>query len=130
MSCSAGSGRDLPASTCPARACAGRVTTSLPTICPATQLRRKICDSTHGSDTLNKLVPERSWVQAQMAPSEQVMAEALALRRSHLQQLGSLLRRRIEVNQYTVGTLGRSDTTQGSASSHASKLLQVLPSGL
>ena len=60
-----------------------------------------------------------------MAPSEQVMAEALAHRRAHLQQLGSLLRRRIEVNQYTVGTLGRSDTTQGSASSHASKLLQV-----
>lgn len=54
------------------------------------------------------------------------MAEALALRRAHLQQLGSLLRRRIEVNTYTVGTLGRSDTTQGSASSHASKLLQVL----
>ena len=53
------------------------------------------------------------------------MAEALAHRRAHLQQLGSLLRRRIEVNQYTVGTLGRSDTTQGSASSHASKLLQV-----
>ena len=65
--------------------------------------------------------------QEQMAPSEQVMAEALAHRRAHLQQLGSLLRRRIEVNQYTVGTLGRSDTTQGSASSHASKLLQVLP---
>ena len=52
------------------------------------------------------------------------MADALQLRREHLARLGLVLKKRMDVNQVTLKALGRS-SLQGSASTHASKLLMV-----
>ena len=71
-----------------------------------------------------------SWLgmQNQIDPSDEVMAGALQLRREHLSKLGLVLKKRMDVNQVTLKALGRS-SLQGSASSHASKLLVVRNAG-